>query len=148
MTTARGPSPMPGIADGELKQARHHSSHTAESAWRAWDGWDAIPDVDLPAGGARILVVSTPPDDDVLAVDGLLLRPQLQDGRLRDARAELATRLAPHLDGHPDLGACGRAALAAAQRAAGALTVLPHPVLAHFTRAVEVVCSDDRRHLL
>ena len=197
MTRAGRKSPRPGTPDDEPKQAGHHSGHTAESAWRAWDGWDAIPDVDLPANGAPVLVVSAHPDDDVLAVGGLLLRlrtrgcvvsfvcatdgeashpgsptlspaglalhrgdelrrawarlghaasPQtllhLQDGRLRDARAELATRLAPHLDGvalalapwsgdgHPDHEACGRAALAAAQRAAGTLTVCEYPVWA------------------
>ncbi|MFY0406416.1 PIG-L deacetylase family protein [Solicola sp. PLA-1-18] len=44
---------------------------TPEAAWAAWPGWLDLPVLDVPHG-ARVVSVSAHPDDDVLAVGGLL----------------------------------------------------------------------------
>jgi LmbE family N-acetylglucosaminyl deacetylase len=60
--------------DGEQRRAGHPRRYTEETAWRAWDGWATLPDLDLPAAGQLVSVVSAHPDDDVLAIGGLVQR--------------------------------------------------------------------------
>ncbi len=56
------------------KRAGHHRGHTDETLWRAWPGWANLLDLHLPSAGVRVVVVSAHPDDDVLALGGLVQR--------------------------------------------------------------------------
>ncbi len=55
-------------------QAGDHAGATDEAHWQAWSGWDALPEVELPPRRARVVVLAAHPDDEVLAVGGLLAR--------------------------------------------------------------------------
>ena len=57
-----------------VRQAGHHAGATDEATWRAWPGWDRLPDVSLPPREARVVVLAPHPDDEVLAVGGLMRR--------------------------------------------------------------------------
>ncbi len=58
----------------ERPLAGDHPAATPESSWRSWDGWDRLSDLELPRAGDRVVVVSAHPDDEVLALGGLLQR--------------------------------------------------------------------------
>jgi len=95
---------------------------TAESVWRAWRGMGGLPEPSLPAAGERVVVVSAHPDDDVLAVGGLLHRLSRRGCELVLVRAS---------DGeasHPGSPTLGPEQLAAARRQelAHALAELGH----------------------
>ena len=47
---------------------------TDEAAWRSWTGWERLREARLPDRGARVVVLAAHPDDEVLAVGGLLAR--------------------------------------------------------------------------
>ncbi len=64
--------PAPAIG-GAAQDRRIHGEGTPEHAWRRWDGLDALPPIGLERlapRGARIIVVSPHPDDEVLACGG------------------------------------------------------------------------------
>lgn len=54
--------------------AGHVDAHTDEARWRAWTGWDRLAALAVPEPGARVVVLAAHPDDEVLAVGGLLAR--------------------------------------------------------------------------
>lgn len=56
------------------RAAGHGDGHTDEAVWRAWAGWDRLRPLTLPEPGARLVVLAAHPDDDVLAIGGLLAR--------------------------------------------------------------------------
>jgi LmbE family N-acetylglucosaminyl deacetylase len=47
---------------------------TDEVVWRTWTGWDRLDEAPLPDRGTRVVVLAAHPDDEVLAVGGLLAR--------------------------------------------------------------------------
>lgn len=77
---------------------------TPEDAWQAWSGWTDLPLVQEPTG--EVVVVSAHPDDEILALGGLLQRLSELDTQVRFVVAT---------DGeasHPGSPTCSPAALA------------------------------------